>query len=129
MRAVRAAVVATACGILIAAAPVVAHHSFTQFDQAKTEKVTGEIVKVELTNPHAWIWIDAKDDKGQVVKWGFEGGSVRQMYNAGYTRDNLKVGVNVTVEHNPAKDGSQHGSLRSMTFPDGQKFGRGFGGG
>ena len=122
-----ATVIAAVIGLLVAAMPLSGHHSFSQFSQEKTITVTGEIVKVDLTNPHSWLWVDVKDEKGTVVNWGFEGGSIRQMYNGGYTRDRLKIGTRVVIVANPAKDGSPHGSLRSTTFPDGEKLGRGFG--
>ena len=112
----------------LATGPTVSgHHWFSQFSQEKTITVTGDIVKVDLTNPHSWLWVDVKDEKGAVVNWGFEGGSIRQMSNGGYTRDRLKIGTRVVIVANPAKDGSPHGSLRSTTFPDGEKLGRGFG--
>lgn len=123
----RARTLVVLIGTLLASAPLWAHHSFSQFTQEKTITVTGEITKVDLTNPHSWIWVDVKDEKGMVVNWGFEGGSIRQMYNGGYTRETLKIGLRVVITANPAKDGSPHGSLRSTTFPDGQKLGRGFG--
>jgi hypothetical protein len=58
----------------IAAAPVVAHHSFgVAFDAAKTVTLTGTITKIEWSNPHTHIYADVKDDVEGVVSWKFEG--------------------------------------------------------
>ena len=60
------------------AAPAVAHHSFAaEFEAAKPANLKGTVTKVEWQNPHAWFYIDVKDDSGKVISWGVELGSHR----------------------------------------------------
>ena len=57
-----------ALGLLLAAVPVMAHHSFAaEFDSNKPIKLTGSVTKIEWMNPHAYFYIDVKDEKGAVT--------------------------------------------------------------
>ena len=62
---IKAAAVVIGVGVLLAVRPVVAHHAFSaEFDADKPVKLTGTVTKVEWTNPHAWIYMDVKDQGG-----------------------------------------------------------------
>src|SRR5580692_5064627 len=67
------AVVLAAGAILLAAAPVWAHHAFAaEFDSDKPIKLKGTVTKMEWINPHAWIHIDVKGEDGTVTNWMIE---------------------------------------------------------
>ena len=58
---------------LVAPAPMSAHHSFqAEYDQTKPLTLVGKITKVVQENPHGWIYMDAKNDKGKIVNWALE---------------------------------------------------------
>ena len=47
--------------------PVLAHHSFdAEYDSTKTMTIIGFVTKVDWVNPHAFVYLDSKDDKGVV---------------------------------------------------------------
>ena len=104
---IRAAVLAVSIGLLLAASPVVAHHAFSaEFDSEKPVKLSGVVTKLDWTNPHAWIYVDVKDEAGKVANWGFELASPNGLMRNGWTRLSLKPGDEVTVEGSRAKNGS-----------------------
>ncbi len=112
---------ALAAAVSVLALPALAHHSFAIFDQSKVNTVTGTVKEFELTNPHAWLNVNIVDAKGQATVWSFEGGSVAQLVQLGWKRENFPAGKKVVVAFRPMKDGSRGGQLMSATPENGQK--------
>ena len=107
--------------------PVLAHHSFdAEYDSAKTMTIVGYVTKVDWVNPHAFVYMDSKDDKGTVRSFRIEMGPPYALQRSGWKKDTLKVGDKITIENAAlAKDGSNTaGSLpsTSMTLASGQKM-------
>ena len=114
----RLALVAVGIGMVIAARPLIAHHSFAaEFDAAKPFTLTGTVTKVEWMNPHSFFYIDVIDEQTKAVtNWAMELGSPNGLMRAGWTRNTLKVGDEVTVEGSLAKNGSPTGNARSVVM-------------
>ena len=106
----------------IAVVPLAAHHSFAaEYDGTKPITINGTVTKIEWTNPHARIYIDAKDDKGTVINWNIELGGPLQLNRLGWKRDSVKAGDAVKIEGYLAKDGSKMANARNIVFADGRK--------
>ena len=111
------AVFAASAAVLLAAVPMIAHHSFAaEFDATKPFKLTGTVTKIEWMNPHAYFYIDVADEGGKVVNWALEMGSPNGLMRQGWTRNSMKSGDQVTVEGSRAKDGSFVGNARAVTM-------------
>jgi len=109
-------------GLLVAALPAFAHHSFqAEYDADKPVTLKGTVTKVEWTNPHARFYVDVKDDSGKVTNWNLELASPNGLMRQGWTRHSLKVGDVVTVTGAMAKDGSNMANARTVTLADGRK--------
>ena len=110
-------------GLMMAAAPMFAHHAFAaEFDAQKPVKLKGTVAKVEFINPHSWIHMDVKDSDGKVTRWMVEGGSPNALFRRGVTKDALPQGTEISVDGYQAKDGSNRANGRDITFADGRKL-------
>jgi hypothetical protein len=103
--------------------PIEAHHSFAaEYDASKAVRITGVISKVEWTNPHSYLYIDVKDDKGNLASWTCEGGAPNTLSRRGFTKNAIKIGDTVTIDGYGAKDGSHLMDARRITLSDGRTF-------
>jgi hypothetical protein len=104
-----------------------AHHSFdAEYDSTKVANITGFVTKLDWQNPHAYVFIDSKDESGAVKNYRVEMGPPYALVRGGWKRDTIKIGDKVTVNGAAlAKDGSNAaGSMQStsMTLSTGQKL-------
>jgi len=110
-------------GLLLAAVPLMAHHSFAaEYDAQKAVKFTGTVTTMEWINPHAWIHIDVKKPDGKVESWMIEAGAPNALLRRGFTKASLPVGTVITVEGYQAKDGANRANGRDITYQDGKKL-------
>ena len=107
---------------LLACAQIYAHHGSSNYDLSKPTSVKGTITKFEFINPHSAIHLEAKDDKGNTEDWVVEADSPNNLGRAGWTRDSLKPGDQVTIVGNRLKDGSNVLRLQKIIFADGRQL-------
>jgi len=103
------------------ATAVAGHHSFAaEYDASKPIVLKGVVIRVEWMNPHAHFFVDVKDESGKITSWDLETGSPNALVRAGWNRDSLKVGDEVTVFAFRAKDGSTLANARTVRLADGR---------
>ena len=108
------------------AAPALAHHSFSMFDQEKVVDLTGTVKELEWNNPHCWLRVMVENPTThQVQQWSIEMASTGQQARIGWNPTIVKPGDKVSVQINPLRDGTRGGTLLNVTLPDGTRLGHG----
>jgi hypothetical protein len=116
-----------AAAMLLTTMRISAHHaSAAEYDENKRVTVSGTVTRFKWTNPHAWLYVDGKDENGKATSWSFEMGSPNGLLHRGWRRTELKKGDQVTVEGYGAKDGSNVANARTVTMSGGRKLFGGF---
>jgi len=109
--------------VVMAGAPVRAHHSFAaQFDDKAPVTLKGTLSKMEWLNPHTWIHIDVKDADGKVVTWAIEGATPNNLIRRGLRQVDFPIGIELSVRGYRAKNGTPVASGEKLTFTDGRDF-------
>lgn len=116
--------------VVTAAAALSAHHSFAaEFDANKPVTLTGTVTRLEWANPHIWVYLDVKDDQGNLQHWQCEGGAPNTLTRNGWSRDSLKANDRITIDGALAKDGSKTCNARVVKLADGRSVFAGSAGG
>jgi len=115
-------VVGVMLALLIACGQAAAHHGSSNYDLSKSVSVKGTVTQFDFINPHSAIHLEAKDDKGNAEQWLIEADSPNNLARAGWTRDSLKPGDQVTIVGNRLKDGSKVMRLQKIIFAGGKEL-------
>lgn len=119
---IAAAAAGIALFIAASAVPITAHHSFAaEYDSSKSIKVTGEVVRLEWTNPHARVVVEGPDENGVKKQWDFELGPPTTLMRRGWNRNSLKPGNVITVEGFRSKDEPSTANARTVKLSDGRQ--------
>jgi hypothetical protein len=97
-----------------------AHHADVAYETTSIELKDVTFVKTAWVNPHSIVTFEAKDASGKVTTWIVEMGSPSAMSNVGWNRNSLPPGEVATVYVYPARNGTPHGRLARVRFPDGR---------
>jgi hypothetical protein len=115
------AIVAALVGLSVMSAA--AHHSFSaEYDSNKPIKLTGKVIEMKWSNPHAWIYINVTGKDGKAVKWAWETGGANALYRRGWRKEDLAAGTELVIDGYQARNGSTTANATSITFKDGRRL-------
>ena len=124
MKSARLTIFTFAVGLLMVSAPMFAHHGVAAYDMTKLVTVKGTITDFQFVNPHVEIYfnVDVKGSKGEVEKWIAEANSPNSLVRAGWNKNIVKPGDQITAIGYRAKNGSATMRLHQLVLPDGQQL-------
>lgn len=102
--------------LLALTSTLAAHHSHGNYKMTEYTMLKGVVKEVHWINPHTWIYLEVKDEKGEPTMWALEGASVIQVERRGWTKDMIKVGSTIGVRCHQLRDGSSGCLLGFITL-------------
>jgi Family of unknown function (DUF6152) len=105
-----------------ASLPLVAHHGTGMYDMSHPVTVTGVVKRFEWTNPHAYIYMDVKDDKGKMVEWSVEMMALNHLKSYGWSRNLVQPGDMISCTGGAAKSGAPTMLSSIIKLPDGREI-------
>jgi len=107
-------------GLLAISVPLFAHHGNAAYESKKLT-LKGTVTAWMWINPHVFLKVDVKDDKGEVTNWVAELVAPSNMINFGFTGQTFKPGDEVTmVTSAVAKNGAPVVRLDQVILSNGQ---------
>jgi len=101
-----------------------AHHASRQVYEGKSVTLMGVVTEYEWANPHSVLSVAVKDQNGGVAQWHAEILPPSEMLRAGWTKESVKPGDEVTLTGRPGKYAQHILWLQYLVTPDGKKLGR-----
>ena len=110
-------VVLAALGIVaLFSGPAMAHHGVAGYDMTKTITLHGTVTKFDWSNPHVVVYVDAKNDAGELQHWTIEFASPVHMVRAGWSKSSMKTGDDISIDTHPSRNGAPVGITSTITF-------------
>ena len=78
-----------------------AHHGGGTFDSSREVQYTGVLTRLDLVNPHSWIYFNVKEKDGTVTAHRCELRAATVLRRSGWTPEMFKPGQRVTIEASP----------------------------
>lgn len=106
--------------LLASPLPAFAHHgSGGQFDTSTTIELSGEITRVRLVNPHAYVYFDSTDANGEVLNLRCELQSGSLLKRNGWTTDMFEIGNKISITGSPDRTDPTTCYMSEITFENG----------
>jgi hypothetical protein len=111
---------ASLVALIIASTAVWAHHSTAAYDYTRSMDLAGTVSAFQWTNPHMFIHVVVPDAQGKSTEWDIECGTPNINVRHGWKATDLKPGDKVSMKIHPMRDGSNAGTLMTVTLADGR---------
>jgi hypothetical protein len=110
-------------GVLLVSLPLRAHHGEANYDTTTVVSVKGTVTNFQFINPHVQIFLDVKNDKGEIEKWAGEARSPSMLGRlGGWDKDTIKIGDVITASGHRTKNGANFLRLIKIVLPDGREM-------
>src|ERR1700737_2629118 len=110
-------------GIVLVSTPLLAHHGEANYDTTTVVSVKGTVTEFQFINPHVQIFLDVKNDKGDIEKWAGEARSPSMLGRiGGWDKNTIKIGDVITASGHRTKNGTNFLRLIKVVLPDGREM-------
>jgi len=111
-------------GLSLAGA-LIAHHGPGTFELNKSVTFTGaRLMRVELINPHSWLYFEVTNKDGKVERHRCEMRSAHVLRRSGWTEDLFRPNQRMTVEASPDRADPNSCYLQTIVFENGNRMDR-----
>ena len=110
------AFLAVVASLAIIAGSAMAHHGVAGYDMTKTVTLHGTVTKFDWSNPHVVVYLDAKNESGEMQHWTIEFAAPVHMVRAGWSKNSMKAGDDIVIETHPSRNGAPVGITSTITF-------------
>jgi hypothetical protein len=102
-----------------------AHHGGGTFDlRSSVTFPMATLTKVELINPHSWLYFEVKEPDGKISKHRCEMRSAHVLRRSGWTEGLLPAGAKVRIEASPDRADPASCYLQTILFENGNRMDR-----
>jgi hypothetical protein len=109
-------------GLLLFSVTAFAHHGGSEYDTKNLKTLKGTVTEFNWSNPHCQVYLDVKDDSGKVVNWAIETLAPAVLKRAGWSKDTLNAGDQITITFAPSVKGTPVGMIRKIVLPNGKEL-------
>jgi Family of unknown function (DUF6152) len=109
-------VLAAIGSLVVFADSVMAHHGVAGYDMTKTITLRGTVAKFDWSNPHVVVYVDAKNEAGEMQHWTIEFAAPVHMVRAGWSKNSMKPGDEIVIDTHPSRNGAPVGISSTITF-------------
>ena len=110
--------------ILLGAEFLFAHHGAGTFDLSKSIQLKGKLTRVDLINPHSWLYFENTEPNGKLMRYRCEMRSAHVLRRSGWSMDLFPVGQRITVEASPDRADPNSCYLQTILFENGSHMDR-----
>ena len=111
--------------LLASAMPAFAHHGPGTFELNKSITFkNAKLTRVEFINPHSWLYFEAADTSGKVMKYRCEMRSMHVLRRSGWTKELFPIGQKMTIEAAPDRADPNSCYLNTILFENGSRMDR-----
>jgi hypothetical protein len=115
---------AMAAVLLAGTGSVQAHHGFGLFQMDTNAEWSGTLTKMELVNPHSYMYFDTVDAQGQPLSMRCEMRAATLIRRMGWSTEMFKPGSRVELKGHPHRDDPSACYIEEFTLDDGPTVSR-----
>lgn len=84
--------------VIVSGIPATAHHSNPlYFDMTKAMTLEGEVLSLKWINPHILLFLQSKNEKGELETWILQGASLNNAMRQAGLKERLQPGTSISA--------------------------------